>query len=306
MVLESMLSTEKALSKPASMILLGFFYTSLAMLLSYFIFKSQSSLFMIFLLTIACIPLVYKISKTEEQKDITDLSESVLLKEHALALKSFMYLFIGATISFAFWYVVLPTSTIGTLFSTQISTISAINNLKPADIGAGMSINGGFSQGIESSVTGNVTAFSAFSRIFFNNFKVLLFCVLFSFVYGAGSIFILMWNASIVGTAIGNFIRVNLAKIAGKAGSVSLANYFLVVSEGLFKYAIHGIPEILAYFVGALAGIIISIAIINHDFSSRKFEHIMLDSADLLMISMFLLFLAALLEVFVTPVIFGG
>jgi uncharacterized membrane protein SpoIIM required for sporulation len=128
--------------------------------------------------------------------------------------------------------------------------------------------------------------------------------VLFSFLYGAGAIFILMWNASVVGTAIGNFIRTEVAALANQVAS-SLGAYFSVVSIGLFKYVIHGFPEILAYFIAALAGGIISIAIINHDFSTRKFEHIILDSADLLMLSIFVLFVAAVLEVFVTPAIFS-
>ena len=186
----------------------------------------------------------------------------------------------------------LPSGTISVLFESQSSTISSIN---------GRAIDSSLT-----STTGNaITSFNIFSRIFFNNVKVLLFCVLFSFLYGAGSLFILMWNASIVGTAIGNFVRTNIATLANTVGGSTIGAYFSVVSIGLFKYVLHGFPEILAYFVAALAGGIISIAIINHDFETRKFEHILLDSADLLMLSLFILFVAALLEVFVTPMIFG-
>ena len=275
------------------MILLGFIYTSLAMFLAYFIFKEYSSLFMTFLATIASIPIIYKLTKLEEQKDLTDSSEVMLLGEHAKALSSFMYLFLGATAAFMLWYIVLPSSTISVLFESQSSTIASINGRTTLLSGTGHT-------------TGNVIdPFAVFSTIFFNNVKVLLFCVLFSFLYGAGAIFILMWNASIIGTAIGNFIRTNLATLANQLGGASIGAYLSVVSIGLFKYIIHGVPEILAYFVGALASGIISIAIINHDVSTRKFEHVLLDSADLLMLSMFILFIAALLEVFVTPAIFG-
>lgn len=293
MVLEALINPEKAESTPSLMILLGFFYTSIAMFLGYYIFKEYSSLFMTFLATIASIPIIYKLTKLEEQKDLTDSSESMLLKEHAKALSSFMYLFLGATLAFMFWYIVLPSSTIAVLFSSQSSTIAAING-KTTDI-SGMT-----------SATGNaISPLNAFSRIFFNNVKVLLFCILFSFLYGAGAIFILIWNASVIGTAMGNFIRTNLAALANQMGGLSLGSYLSVVSIGLFKYVIHGVPEILAYFVGALAGGIISVAIINHDISTRKFEHVILDSADLLMLSLFILFIAALLEVFVTPAIFS-
>ena len=33
------------------------------------------------------------------------------------------------------------------------------------------------------------------------------FCLLFSLIYGSGAIFILTWNASVLGTAIGNYIK---------------------------------------------------------------------------------------------------
>lgn len=292
MVLESIINPDKAESSPSLMIIIGFFYTSLAMLLSYFIFKSYSSLFMIFLATIASIPIIYRLMKMEEQKDLTDMEEKILIKEHAKALSSFMYLFLGATLCFAFWYTVLPSDSISILFESQSSTIASING-RTTELGLTGS-------------TGNVTNyFGVFSKIFFNNVKVLLFCVLFSFLYGAGAIFILMWNASVVGTAIGNFIRTNLASLATQLGGASIGAYLSVLSIGVFKYVIHGVPEILSYFVAALAGGIISIAIINHDIATRKFEHILLDSADLLMLSMFILFIAAILEVFVTPAIFG-
>ncbi|MGV8150482.1 MAG: stage II sporulation protein M [Candidatus Woesearchaeota archaeon] len=287
MVLESLISPENAENKPALLTFLGFIYTSLAMFLAYMIFKQYSSLFMIFLSTIASIPIVYKLIKMEEQKDMTDTTEVLLLKEHWKALSAFMYLFLGATLACTLWYVVLPPDTVSILFESQTSTIISINGRSTETI------------------TGNATAFNIFSKIFFNNIKVLLFCVLFSFIYGAGAIFILTWNASVIGVAIGNFIRTSLSSIATQYGSVGLGSYLGVVSLGLFKYAIHGIPEILAYFVGALAGGIISIAIINHDVSSRKFEHVLLDAADLLMLSIAITFIAALLEVYVTPIFFG-
>lgn len=287
MVLENLISPERAENRPALMIFIGFFYTSLAMFLSYYIFADQSSIFMVFLATLAAAPTIYRLMKMEEQKDLTDMEERVLLKEHSRALKSFMYLFIGATICFAFWYAVLSPSITSVLFQSQTSTITSVN---------------GRVVGIEAGVTGAaISPGAAFVKIFFNNVKVLMFCILFSFLYGAGAIFILIWNASIVGAAIGSFIRSSInTLIAGSCG-VNAGTAFCVVSVGLLKYSVHGIPEILAYFVAALAGGIISIAVINHDFASRKFEHILLDSADLLMLSLAILLLAAILEVFVTP-----
>lgn len=292
MVLESLINPENAENHSWLMIFLGFLYSSVAMLLAYWIFKSYSSIVMIFFVTMASIPIIYRVIKMEEEKDLTDMNERLLLKEHGKALSSFMYLFLGATLAFVFWYVVLPVETLSILFESQANTLSLINPT--------------FSTGYATQIAGNVSAeFELFKQIFLNNIKVLVFCILFSFLYGAGAIFILMWNASVIGVAIGNFIRTNIAALALELGGVTIGGYFSVVSIGLLKYTIHGIPEILAYFFAALAGGIISIAIINHEYSSRKFEHILLDAADLLLLSIAIIFIAALLEVYVTPVVFG-
>ncbi len=286
MVLESLISPFRAENRPRNLILLGLVFATIAVFLSWWIFRSYASLILVFLTSMAAIPLVYNIIKVEEEKDLQDMNEKLLLKEHGKALKAFIFLFIGMTIALAFWYVVLPSDTVSTMFQSQSETINAINGRIT-----------GLASGAES--------FSVFTHIFLNNLKVLVFCILFSFVYGSGAIFILTWNASVIGTAIGNFVRGKLALASAAVGLAKLGLYFQHVTIGLLKYAIHGIPEILAYFTAGLAGGIISIAVIRHDFGTRKFEHILLDSADLLLLSLFILFIAGLLEVYVTPVFFG-
>lgn len=81
-------------------------------------------------------------------------------------------------------------------------------------------------------------------------------------------------------------------------------NYFHVVSLGLLKYSIHGIPEIAAYFYGGLAGGIFSVALIKKHFRTKKFPTIMRDFTELVMIAVGFLIAAAFLEVYITPVLF--
>jgi len=285
MVLESLISAFKAEQTPGRLFLLGALFCSVSIFLSLWIFKSQASLIMVFLTTSAAIPLIYNLIIMEEEKDLTGMEEKWLLKEHGKALKAFIYLFLGATVAFSFWYLVLSSSTTNVLFQAQTDTINSINGR----------------------VTGHISLQASvpfFAKIFFNNMKVLIFCLLFAFVFGSGAIFILIWNASVIGTAIGNFMRVEITAIAHLMGFDKIAHYFQIISIGLLRYSIHGIPEILSYFVAGLAGGIISIAIIRHDFGTKKFEQILLDSADLILLSVGILFLAAVLEVFVTPIIF--
>lgn len=283
MVLESLINPFKAEKNPWELFFLGFFYTSIAITLSLWIFKQQTSLVMVFLTVLACAPLIYSTIKYEEKKSLFIEGERNLLKEHSKAISLFGFLFLGLTMAFAAWYVLLPADLLTTVFGTQTQTILDINN----------------------KVTGNVyEAINLFTLIFFNNIKVLVFCILFAFLYGVGAIFILTWNASVIGVAIGNFIRTELSRVSSSVGLSKFSSYFSVISIGLLKYSIHGIPEILAYLVAGLAGGIISVAVIRHDFRTKRFENIVLDSSSLIILSILLLVIAGLLEVFVTPLIF--
>ena len=283
MVVESLLFPLKAEKKPWEMFFLGFLYTSIGLALSLWIFRDQASLIMVFMITMATLPIFYNTAKLEESKDMIIDKETAILKEHNKAISFFMYMFIGVTVACAVWYALLPTSTINNLFDKQVGTIQAINN----------------------QVSGNIIHnFNAFWKIFFNNFKVLAFSILFSFIYGAGAIFILNWNATVIGAAIGNFIRANISNYTSSLGLLDAGNYFHVVSIGLLKYSIHGVPEIIAYFYGGLAGGILSVALIRKHFKTKKFPIIMLDFSELVLIAIGFLIAASFLEVYVTPVLF--
>lgn len=283
MVLESLMSPTKAERRPWEMLPVGFLYASVAVLFALWVFPRMAGLVAVFLTVLACGPLMYNTIRKEEKRDVTeDVREKVLLKEHARALSFFVFLFFGITIAFIVWYVLLPSGVAQNLFGLQAQTITAINN----------------------QVTGNAASQTLFFKIFFNNIKVLAFCLIFSFFYGAGAIFILTWNASVIATAVGTFIREGIAKYAAFAGMAKGVIYFQIFSLGLLRYSVHGVPEIAAYFVAGLAGGIISVAVIRHDFRSKKFHHVVADSADLILLSVLILFVAALIEVFITPALF--
>ncbi|RMF06685.1 hypothetical protein D6764_01705 [Candidatus Woesearchaeota archaeon] len=275
MVFESINDAQKAERHPWEMLLVGVLYSSLAVIISLLVFKEHASLVMIFLTVLASVHLMYNVIKLEEKKDLDIKEEKVLMSEHWKALKLFVFLFIGFTLSYSAWYVILPHETSTHLFSSQIATIKEINNPGQVHIGNA------------------VQAKSMLSEIFFNNLKVLVLCAFFAFFYGVGAIFILTWNASVVGAAIGTFVE----SLGGSVWSAYLA--------AMLRYFTHGIPEMAAYFMAGLGGGIISFAIIRHDFGSDKFKRIALDSADLLIGAVFLLFLAAVIEVFLTPLLFA-
>ena len=282
MVLESLTNPLTAEKRPYEMFFVGLLYASVALFLALWIFKDEASLVMVFLIVVASLPLIHNTLRYEEKKDMTIHNEGTLLKEHSKALSYFIFLFLGFLVALSILYVFLPTNIVQLSFETQVKTINAIN----------------------ARITGMGISNTLFIQILSNNIKVLLFSILFSFFYGAGAIFILAWNASVIAVAIGNFVRNNIGSYAASIGLVKVGGYFHIFSVGLFRYMIHGVPEILGYFIGALAGGIISVAVSKHDLNTKEFKHIVLDSVDLILLALLVLVIAALIEVYITPALF--
>jgi uncharacterized membrane protein SpoIIM required for sporulation len=292
MVLEALVGVRTAEKRPWELFIVGLVYSSLAIILSMWIFSAYTSIVIVALTALMSAPIIHNIIQYEEKKDEMIESERKLLIEHGKAVSVFTYLFLGFVLTYIIWFVLLPPATGQDMFKVQLDTITEINT------GHGISVP---AVPTESSPTANaVKNTGTLSLIFLNNTKILIFCVLFSFFYGAGAIFILVWNASVIGTAIGLFVRHNLIN----ALHLGTAHYPAFIFKGLAKYLfVHGIPEVLAYFIGSLAGGIISVAIIRHEYKTREFKRTLLDAADLIIISLMILFGAALLEVFVTPIL---
>jgi len=283
MVLESLITARGAEKKPIYMILLGMLYATVATFLALWIFKEQASLVAVFLTVLASVPFMYHTIFYEEEEDVKLKTESAMLGAHKRALLAFFYLFMGFVIAFSIWFILLPTSVVQQLFSTQIMTINSINGR---------------------AVTAQATSLGITADIIANNFKVLFFCIFFSFFFGAGAIFILTWNASVIAAAVGNFIRANIVKYAANSGLIKVAAYFHAFTIALLRYMTHGVFEILAYFVGGLAGGLISVAIIKHEPGDKLFNKVLVDAFYLILIAVSLVLIAGAIEVYVTPLMF--
>lgn len=298
MVLESLVPANIAEEKPIKIFPVAFIYATIALLISYWLFPTEASMTLIFFTVMACLPLMLGVIGLEKVRAEEFIKEIVFeyvspsekrtsnpFTTHKRFFLFISFLTLGLTVAFTFWYILLPSKMVNIIFNSQINTINLINT----------NVN---------HLTGNaINILSYFSIILANNLKVLMFCLFFSFIYGAGAIFILTWNASVVSVAMGNAIRSLLSKYAAVTGSASLSHYFSAFSLGLLRYIVHGVPEIGAYFVGGLAGGMISMAVIKHEFLSQKFKILLMDALLLVLISVGLLVIAALIETFISPLI---
>lgn len=273
MVLENIASTIDSRPK-LKFFLVGFLYLSIAMYIAIWKFSSHTGLAITFFTVLAAFPYFYSTIKKEEYIDFRSNEERKILKSHARILSYFLMFFIGIVVAVSFWSLILPNETVATTFDAQFDAIGVIN---PSLAGKA------------TTDVGLVSQSKALIDIFSHNLEILILCIFFSFIYGAGALFVLTWNASIVGVAIASFVK------------LQSAGWMTSIGYGILRFSIHGIPEILAFITAGFAGGIISVAVIRHHIFTKKSHTIILDSSLLIAISLLLLFLAALLEVFVTP-----
>jgi uncharacterized membrane protein SpoIIM required for sporulation len=222
---------------------------------------------------------MYFIIKKEEKEDEEVEGVFKVWEAHKDAIYAFMWLFFGFVVAFSFWNIVLQDSN---LLNFQIQTYCQINN--PGDVDACVQK---YSSG-DLNITGDSINGLRFLSILENNVYVMIFTLIFSLIFGAGAIFILIWNASVIAAAIGIFARYTIREIP----------------LGIARYAIHGLPEITAYFITALAGGIFGVGLIRHGVRDEKFLKVVENVIILIFIALVILIVAGLLEVYITPMIF--
>lgn len=262
----SLFNPKKAKRHPAEMFFVGFFYTSLSIMLSIWIFPEYASITSIFLTVLSSLYIIQGAIINEQKKETMLISEKRLLKRHARIILLLLYLFLGFLMAFFFWRIALPDTASSIAYQVQENEMRNIQ-----------------------AITGKSVSFDNFSTIISNNLRVLFLSIVFAAFYGAGVLFILAWNSSIMGFVMGTIIK-------EKFGLAALPLVFA-------KYFLHGIPEMISYFIGALAGGIIFVTIVRGDFRGEKIKRVAIDFSILVGISVAILFIAAAIESYISPLI---
>ena len=268
------------------MFFVGLVYASLSILLVNWFFSGDAVLskFSGILVVTFCVmfslPFMYYLIKQEEKEDEEVENVFSVWHAHSDAILALMWLFLGFVVAFSFWHIVLHNPL---LFNAQIETYCMINS--PTNIENCISE---YSISNISSGTGAVTKHMRFLSILENNIYVMIFTLMFSLIFGAGAIFVLAWNASVIAGAIGIFTEYQLKDL----------------HIGILRYMIHGFPEIAAYFITALAGGIFGVGVIRNGIKNAKFLRVLENTIILLFISIITLILAAVIEVYFTPLFF--
>src|SRR3989344_5583050 len=229
-MLESIINQKNVERGSWKMLFIGLIYASLSLLLVHFLFgddpvlSNASGMTVVAFCIMFSLPYMYFMIKQEEQEDEHVEGMFGVWKVHKDAIYAFMLLFLGFLIAFSFWYIILGNEN---LLNFQIETYCQINS--PGSVENCVNDN---SLNKFRAPTGAISKGGKFLAIISNNIYVMIFTLLFSLIFGAGAIFILAWNASVIAAAIGIFTEYSLKEIP----------------LGIARYMIHGVPEIAAYF----------------------------------------------------------
>ncbi|MEM7819508.1 MAG: stage II sporulation protein M [Candidatus Aenigmatarchaeota archaeon] len=269
MVLESIMNPKNAEDKPWHVFIIAILYSFIAIYFSHVMFPTQSSILSVALITIIFVPFFQKLFEIEEKKEDLVAKKKIkdnLFTRHIKIINVFSAFFLGVIVSMSFIFIFIP----------QLQDVFSLQSQVLRDI---------------SPITGASIQQANFFKFFYNNTQVMLLVFILSIMFGAGAVFIFTWNASIIAIYLGY-----IAQSFTNKGMAATTAYLYGLPIGLGSIALHGIPEISAYFFAGLAGGILSVGIIREKLRSKEFEKIFVDSLAYLAIAELLIILGAFLE----------
>ncbi len=285
MVLESLIGERNIKKNPFLIMLITFVISIGSIIFANAIFPSHASVLSVAFITIGLVPIIHNIMTKEEFNEILKRKNaSNFLTRHSNIIQIYVWIFVGVILAFTFAYVATPITMKQSIFQEQINAFCMISGNDSCEIGIPKSISGLFSSkaftACQSASTSSLASCSLF--IFENNGLVLIFTIILSLLYGAGAIFIIAWNASILGIFFGEMIL-----------SMQYLRGFGLLQGLLIG---HGPPELLGYIFGALAGGILSAMISRGQFFRHEFSTIIKDFFILVFLAVFSIFYGAIVE----------
>ncbi|MBI4167832.1 MAG: stage II sporulation protein M [Candidatus Aenigmarchaeota archaeon] len=276
MVLENLAGFEGLRQHWRRIFVFGFFVNTVSLVVASVIFEPASGLVSLFLVSAVAFPLVNKMFESEENLDVS--GGEGFFQRHAEILKIYSAFFFGVLLSTAIAYFAMDTAHANNTFNFQLSALK--------------------NSAISDRATGATFSTSTFNAVLANNIKVAVVSFLLSIIFGAAAVFIITWNASVIAVFIG---------ILTKAAATPFIGFGILAAPLAFLYgfitavgsiALHGTPEIMSYFVAALAGGIISVGLEREKISSPRFRKVAKDGITLFALAILLIFIAASIEAY--------
>ncbi|RDD52436.1 stage II sporulation protein M [Nanoarchaeota archaeon NZ13-N] len=244
-----------------------FLLTFFSIIFSSILVKNSGESSGILVITFSMIPLMEVINRLLEKEILkfsTDSRINIIIRHRELIL-SYFSIFFASIFACYISYIFFPN-----LFKQQIKAVYEIGQ-----------------EAISYGYSFRKDAF--FSFILINNLKVLMLFFTLSVIFGAGSIYLLLWNSSIIGTFLG-------MKAEGYSGSL-IFKYVFYPLYSLLRILPHGILEFLGYFLASLSGGILAISLLSNR-DKESLQQIVSDSLLLFLFSIFFIVIGAFVEAF--------
>lgn len=203
-------------------------------------------------------PFVHYLLRREQEEVKEQWAEPRMLRRHAEEFALYISFFLGCTVAFAISTFYVPDG----FYDIQVQVLDSI--------GAPI-------------MTGQVIDSTFLMEIIINNLWVFLVTFILTFFVTSGVVFILVWNASVLGVLIGN-----------------LSQSLFEVPLRTLPYLPHGIPEIGAYVLAGIAGALMSYEAELYLFGEADKDHdyvLAKDALILLVIGIVAIFVAGVIEV---------
>ena len=247
MVLERIISVKKAETNPYYAGFFGIIITLIAILVGYRVFEINAGMATLAFIVIGSLPFLRKLISIEESKEATANTFKQAFSRNRKIIEIFFYFFLGVSAVYFSLSMIFPN--LGELLFTEQHKV----------------FSGSINYSLEN---------SDLLPILKNNFSIIILALVLSLLYGAGAIFIISWNASVLGT-------------------------FLAYKgiPKMFTYLPHASIEFVAFFMAAIAGSIISEAIEKEDYRGTRFRNILRDAGLLVVLSAVMIVVAAIVEI---------
>ncbi|MGC8850731.1 MAG: stage II sporulation protein M [Candidatus Micrarchaeia archaeon] len=278
MVLESLLSPENAERNPWEVFFLAFVFVTVGVWATDFLGGNCKGMLVNALIAIPAVPVILNLFNYEERsiEEGERFLGSRTLARHLPVVVTMVLFFVGMIFAFTFWYLALPPQKAASIFGTQIEELKTVSG-----------VFGGYA-----TYATQASFQQAFETIFLHNLGVLALIIAFSVLYGAGAVFVLIWNASIIGVFIGNFAKQFVLHAAPEYSIIA------GVSAGFLGLVPHGTFELVSYLLGALGAGILSSAIIRKSYEHKTFSKVTYDIAKLVAWAVVVLAIGAGIEAY--------
>tara|TARA_Y100000310_G_C20649474_1_gene798551 strand:+ start:694 stop:1446 length:753 start_codon:yes stop_codon:yes gene_type:complete len=247
MVLEKLIPIEKANKRPIYALFFGAIITTISILVGYKVFSDNAGMATLAFIVIGSLPFLRKLISIEESSEATAGTLKRAFKRNKPLIWLFLNFYLGVALIY-FFFSMFGGTFAQELFNQQMNVFSGALSHSLA-LGDAYTIIG-------------------------NNLGIVTLAIILSLLYGSGAIFILVWNASVLGT-------------------------FLAYRgiPAMVKYLPHASLEFVGFFMAAIAGGILSEAVEKHDFGGERFKNILRDSILLIILSIVVIVVGAFVEV---------